>query len=137
MVRKLLVLALALATMGLVAGCGGDDKDSGSASPTAEEPATAAPPAEEAPAGGGETATVDTKDIKFIPHDITVPVGATVRWTNSDDFDHTVTKESGPGAEFDKPLPGGDSAEVTFDEAGKIEYVCTIHPGQDGTVTVE
>ncbi|HWH44310.1 MAG TPA: plastocyanin/azurin family copper-binding protein [Thermoleophilaceae bacterium] len=136
MTRKPLALALAIATMGLAAGCGGDDdEDSGSAA-TTEAPAETAP-AEEAPAGGGETATVDTKDIVFIPREITVAAGATITWTNSDEFDHTVTKESGPGAEFDKPLPGGGSVELTFDEPGTIEYVCTIHPGQDGTITVE
>jgi len=30
-----------------------------------------------------------------------------------------------------------DTFEQTFDAAGKVDYVCTIHPNQTGTVTVE
>lgn len=31
----------------------------------------------------------------------------------------------------------GGTFEVTFDEPGTVEYVCTIHPGMAGTITVE
>ncbi len=97
---------------------------------------------EEEPAGGGAAAaggvTIDMKDIKYVPADATVPVGSTVTWTNSDAVAHTVTKESGPGPDFDSgTIAAGKTYEETFPEPGEIAYVCTIHPNQTGTLTVE
>lgn len=86
----------------------------------------------------GKTVEVVMEDTKFDPMDVTVPAGGTIIWTNEDDFSHTVTKESGPGPEFDSgPIAGGETYEQTFDEPGTIAYLCTIHPGQTGTITVE
>jgi len=134
--KKLLTLLIACLALTLpLAACGGDDNDDdggggGSASTTTTE--------ESAPAAksGGST-TVDIKDIKFMPHDVTVKAGTTITWTNSDQVPHTVTKDGGPGAEFDSGnVAPGDTFEQTFDTKGKVKYVCEIHPGQDGTVTV-
>ncbi len=78
------------------------------------------------------------KDIQYVPKDVTVKKGGTVTWTNSDTVAHTVTKESGPGAEFDS---GNLDVDATFEQKftapGKVNYVCTIHPNQTGTVTVK
>ena len=139
--KKLLVLLIACLALTLTfAACGGDDdEDNGggsSAGTTTEQTDTTA--AEKPSGGGGATATVDMKDIQFVPKDITVKAGTTITWTNSDQVAHSVTKEDGPGAEFDSGNvdPGG-TFEQTFDEPGTVDYVCTIHPGQDGTVTVK
>jgi plastocyanin len=129
-----LIACLALGAFG--AGCGGDDE---------EEPAGggSSAPAEEEPTGGGAEAggkavKVDTKDTKFVPKAVTVPKGGTITWTNSDSFPHTVTKEKGPGPKFDSGnMEGGATFEQTFDAAGKIDYICKIHPGQAGTITVQ
>lgn len=125
-----LIACLALAAFG--AGCGGDDE---------EEPAGGggSAPAEEEPTGGGaEAVKVDTKDTKFVPKAVTVPKGGTITWTNSDSFPHTVTKDKGPGPKFDSGnMEGGATFEQTFDATGKIDYVCKIHPGQTGTITVQ
>ena len=73
------------------------------------------------------------KDIQFVPKDVTVKAGTTITWTNSDQVPHTVTKEGGPGADFDSGnVDPGATFEQTFDEPGKVDYVCTIHPGQAG-----
>ena len=74
------------------------------------------------------------KDIKFMPANVNVKVGGTVGWMNKDSVPHNVTKEDGPGAEFasDTVDPGGKFSQK-FDAAGKIDYVCTIHPNQTGT----
>lgn len=138
--KRPLVLLTCLLALGLFAGaCGGDDEDGGGGA--AETTATTEATTEETPAedtGGGESVAVDIKDIKFVPHDVTVPVGGKIVWTNSDSVAHNVTKEDGPGADFESDtLNEGDTFEQTFDEAGEIEYVCTIHPGQDGTIKVE
>jgi len=117
--------------------CGGDEEEAGSPTGAATEETQPAP-SDTDEASGGETETVDMKDIKFVPDAVTVKTGTTIRWTNSDQVPHTVTKEDGPGAKFDSGNidPGGDYEE-TFKQAGEVSYVCTIHPGQKGTVTVE
>ena len=143
--KKLLVVLIACLALTLAA-CGGDDDDddagNGGATTTEQTDTGAEPPADEdggGGGGGGETAAVDIPAIAFDPAEITVAAGTTVTWTNSDDLPHTVTKESGPGADFDSGNldPGGSEFEQTFDQPGTIEYVCTIHPGQAGTVIVE
>ena len=135
--KKLLVLLIACLALTLAA-CGGDDDDDGGgdSAATTEQTDTGAAPPEDTQGGGGET--VDIPSISFDPEELTVPAGTTVTWTNSDDLPHTVTKDGGPGAEFDSGdiEPGGEF-EQTFDEPGTVDYICTIHPGQAGSITVE
>ena len=133
------LLALLFACLALtIAACGGDDDDDdagngGTATPTTEQTDTGA-----APPAGGETVEVDIPSISFDPEEVTVEAGTTVKWTNSDDLPHTVTKEGGPGGDFDSgDLETGDEFELVFDVKGTVDYVCTIHPGQAGTVVVE
>ena len=131
-----LMSCLALGLVG--AGCGSDDekKDSGSAKTTAP-PATK--PASPATGGAAKSAVaVSMKNTQFVPMEVTVKRGGTVTWTNKDSFPHTVTKESGPGARFDSgTVDGAGTFKQKFDKAGTIDYVCTIHPNQTGTITVE
>jgi plastocyanin len=72
------------------------------------------------------------KSYRFEPAAITVPVGATVTWTNDDNFTHNVAFE---GSEPMKLSPG-DSTMRTFDTAGTFPYQCTLH-SQDMQGTVE
>ena len=118
---------LALAGGGVLAGCGDDDTD------TASTPA--APPAAAAPSASGEV-KVTMQNIKFVPEAITVKVGQKIVWENTDgDIPHTVTATD--GADFDS---GNMKADDTFDytpaKTGKIAYVCTIHSGQNGSITI-
>jgi plastocyanin len=140
--KKLLVLLIACLAL-TVAACGDDDDDDGggdgSATTTTEQTDTgAAPPADDKAGGGGKSTTIDIPSISFDPAEVTVKAGTKITWTNSDDLPHTVTKDGGPGPDFDSGNidPGGEF-EQTFDQKGTIDYVCTIHPGQAGTVTVE
>ena len=136
--KKLLALLIACLALTLAA-CGDDDDDDGgstgggTATPT-ETSDAGAPPAE----GGGGAEKVDIPSISFDPESLTVKAGTTVTWTNSDDLPHTVTKDGGPGPDFDSGSMGpGAEFEQTFDTKGTIDYVCTIHPGQAGSITVE
>ena len=75
------------------------------------------------------------KNIQFAPKDVTVKVGQTVKWVNQDTVDHNVTAKS--GASFKSDLFGnGASYEWKATKAGTMKYVCTVHPGMDGTMTV-
>lgn len=146
---KLVALIFACLALGLVAaGCGGDDDDSGDSgsaatteqTTTAEQPAAADDDKKQAgdKASGGPAVEIEVVDIDYDPKNANVKRGATVRWTNTGDLPHTVTKDGGPGEDFDSgTLEPGDTFEQTFTDAGKIDYLCTIHPGQVGSLTVK
>jgi plastocyanin len=134
-------LALLMACLSLVVvGCGDDDDDDGGGGGGGAETTETAPAPEAeggsggAAAGGG--AQVTEKDIKFEPANVTIDAGQTVTWTNEDSVGHDVTgddfKSGDPGA-----MKSGDTFEHTFDAAGTFDYVCTVHPGMEGSVTVE
>lgn len=111
-----------------VPACGGDDGGGGGGSSPS--------PAESG--SGTSSVKVGMEEIEYVPMDVTVKKGGTVTWTNSDTVTHTVTKEGGPGGEFDSGnMNVDDTFEQTFDATGTVDYVCTIHPEQTGTVTVE
>ena len=118
---------IALLALVLAAGCG-TEKSTGTkdAGGSATGPATAS---------GGRILTVKMKDILFVPDRITARVGQTVRWTNDDDVAHTV--KATKGADFgSKSISKGETYEAKVSKAGTIDYVCTIHPSQRGTITV-
>jgi len=76
----------------------------------------------------------------FIPNTVTIGVGETVTWENTDTAAHTATSGGGgdgPSGIFDSSLiMAGGSYSVTFDEAGTIPYFCMVHPWMEGTVIV-
>jgi plastocyanin len=140
--KQFLAATSACLVLGLVAvGCGGDDDsdsgDSGSAT-TAEQTATTEKQAAGGGAAAGKQVAVEIVDIDFDPKEATVKKGVTVKWTNTGKLPHTVTKEEGPGADFDSgTLQPGDTYEETFTTPGEIAYHCTIHSGQNGSITVQ
>ena len=138
--NRWLALLLACAVLSLVAaGCGGDDEEeSGGGAQNSEQPAeeTAEEKAEETEKKVAGDAEVSMKDIKFAPGSISVAVGDAVTWTNNDTVGHDVTgdnfKSGDPGA-----MQNGDTYANTFDTAGTFDYVCSVHPGMEGSVTVK
>jgi plastocyanin len=139
--KQLLAVICAALALGLVAtGCGGDDDSSGDggSAATTEQTATTEKQASGGGAAAGKQVAVEIVDIDYDPKGANVPVGATVKWTNTGDLPHTVTKEDGPGPDFDSgTLQPGDTYEETFTTPGQIAYLCTIHSGQDGSLTVQ
>jgi plastocyanin len=129
-----LVVALAL----VAAGCGGSNNSSsssssGSSSSTTTRSAPATSTASSKSSAGG--VTIKMQDIKFVPGSETVKVGQKVTWTNSDSVAHNVTAKK--GASFRSQTFGhGGTFTFTPTKAGTISYVCTIHPGMDGTLNV-
>jgi glucose/arabinose dehydrogenase/plastocyanin len=99
-----------------------------------------------AAAEGGEvteiTAATDTGGaLTFDPGEITVPAGATVRLTFSNEatVPHNLTFEDPISAATDTVIDPGDSQTIEFiaPEAGEYTFVCTLHPGMEGTLIVE
>ncbi len=80
-------------------------------------------------------AAVTIDNFVFGPQTLTVPVGATVTWTNRDDIPHTSV--STEGVFKSKVLDTDEKFSYTFTKAGTYPYYCTIHPKMTGKVVVE
>ena len=77
---------------------------------------------------------VDITNFAFGPSTLTVAVGDTVTWTNSDAAPHTVTAENGA---FDSGnLDSGATFRFTFTEPGTYTYRCDYHSEMTATVVV-
>ncbi len=88
------------------------------------------------------------RDIHFVPYVTAVPVGATVRFSNQDPYDHHLRSEPGgpfgnvaPAREFEMRLAAasGDKAASTdlkFDKAGVVVLGCHLHSSMRGHLFV-
>ena len=84
----------------------------------------------------------------FFPYDVTIDVGGSVTWTNSDENLHTIAsgdldvdpnmvRTDYPNG-FDSGLVMvGEQFSHTFEEAGTYPYFCYVHPWMRGIVNVE
>ena len=108
-----------------MAGCGSSSSSSTSSSTPASTPAAA-----------GGAVTINMQNIQFSPKDQTVKVGQKVTWVNQDSVDHDVKADSGADFKSDQFGKGGKFS-FTPTKAGEIKYVCTLHPGMDGTLKVQ
>jgi plastocyanin len=78
------------------------------------------------------------QNFSFIPQDLTVAAGTTVKWTNMDTVAHTVTwdDKSVDSGLFEQ----GQTFEYTFTTPGTYGYFCIPHgspgAGMHGSVTV-
>ncbi|MGH2725601.1 MAG: cupredoxin domain-containing protein [Actinomycetota bacterium] len=87
------------------------------------------------------TKTVTIPARRFDPEKVTIFVGDTVRWVNTDDRKHSVTATSSAiakGENFDSNpncssfilsscLTGGDTYSHTFTHSGVFTYYCRVH----------
>ena len=108
-------------------GACGQDGPYGTPTPTPTADATAVP-----------IDRVKMQNAQFIHARIQVRAGATVKWTNVDMFDHTVTPTNktqwGSMGSGDDPLQwikNGESWSFTFREPGVYKYYCIAHTFKD------
>ena len=91
-------------------------------------------------AAGSATPGCEETNECFIPHTVTIGVGETVTWENTDNAAHTATSghpDDGPDGVWDSSLMmAGGSYSLTLDEAGTYPYFCMVHPWMIGTVIV-
>jgi plastocyanin len=99
--------------------------------------------------GGGGVCTVTfcmTTGNAFSPPARTVAVGATVTWRNDGNTAHNVTWDDVAGS--NAALQGDGTGNISsfdpgvshtrlFNTAGVYGFHCTIHPGMNGTLTVQ
>jgi len=83
----------------------------------------------------GVAAEVKIDNFSFGPQTVTVPVGATVTWTNRDDIPHTVV--STEGVFKSKVRDTDETFSYTFTKAGTYPYFCSVHPKMTGTIVVK
>jgi plastocyanin len=105
------LMAMAL----LVAGCGGGG--GGGGGPITSGPY--APPFQTPGEVKEGRVVVDIRETEFVPDKLTIPAETQVIWTNSDEVEHSVTKVSGPGSDFNSgPLQPGSTFSQVLEETG-------------------
>lgn len=79
---------------------------------------------------------VDIRGNQYVPAELTVKVGTTVRWTNNERrTSHSVLFTGEGGFESPRFFPG-ESWEHRFDKPGRYPYTCSPHPEMKGVVVV-
>lgn len=123
--------AALLGAVALLTACGGGGEDSGT--PASESSTTS----DSATSSGSESAAtkITISDFEYSVPD-SVPAGAKITVTNSDDVGHTVTTDTGDT--FDEAVGGGETVTFTApDKAGEYPFHCTPHPRMTSTLVVE
>ncbi len=131
--RRLLPVLAACSALAILAGCGGSDNKSSSSTSGSGGGAATTTTAKKTTVAG--TVEIKMQNTAFEPKADTVKVGEAVKWTNEDPFDHNVTATKGASFKSGNFGQGGTYVQKV-DKPGTITYVCTIHPGMTGTLTV-
>src|SRR5438445_13766504 len=79
--------------------------------------------------------SVQIKEFKFVPALLTVPVGATVTWTNGDEEPHTVTATD--RAYTSTGLDRKETYAHRFTTPGTYTYFGALHPHRTATAVVK
>ena len=76
---------------------------------------------------------VRLEDFRFVPNDVTIQPGDTVRWTNQMGF-HDVRADDGS---FSRPLENAPwTFERMFTQAGEVFVHCSVHSAMNGRINV-
>jgi plastocyanin len=82
-----------------------------------------------------EVHTVTIDGFEFRPAVVTVKAGDVVVWVNKDPVPHTATA---PRTAFDSgTINAGSSFRFTARRAGRVDYLCSLHPTMKGALVVE
>lgn len=137
MTKRLPIVLTATAALALAAaGCGSSNSSSSSSTSSGSStPQQVTQTQPSSSVGAGPGVKVKMQNIAFNPTSVTVKVGQTVTWVNDDSVTHNVTAQSG-AAFKSKNFGQGGTYSFKATKPGTIKYVCTIHPGMDGTLIV-
>jgi plastocyanin len=72
----------------------------------------------------------------FTPNPVSMKVGQTIAWRNTDSIGHTATGDNG-GFNTGTLASGATSTPIAMPTAGTFTYHCSIHPGMIGTIVVQ
>jgi plastocyanin len=89
---------------------------------------------------GARAAAADGTEIhidnfKFAPTPLTIPKGATVTWVNRDDIPHSIVCQA--LGFHSHPMDTDQSVSLRFDQPGRYDYICGLHPFMRGQVIVQ
>lgn len=102
-------------------------------------------PSGSAPAGEAIQLTIGTDTgaaLEFDPTTVSAPAGATLEVT-FENRSTSVPHNLSFGAPIDKSTStivaagASEALELQASEAGDYKFVCTLHPGMEGTLTIE
>jgi len=79
---------------------------------------------------------VDQHGCRFDPHVQVVPVGATLRFANSDETNHNVHTYAKKNQAINKNVAAAGELDQVLDKAEVIDIKCDIHPWMKGYVVV-
>lgn len=146
--RILVLLLMAVLSVGLLAACG-DDDEGGEATEATTAATTTAPPAgttgtAEEPAGEATVLEIPAHetDLAYQVTEATAPAGeVTLRMPNPSALPHNIAVDE-PTQAIGEVVEMGGVSEITVDfPSGEYEYYCTVpghrEAGMVGTLTVE
>jgi len=124
--------ALLILTVSIAVACGGDDSSDDTGSP------------QKVPTKVGETpgqkqvhtehaAEIDEKNLQFIPSRVTIKVGESLLFKNSETAIHDALIN---GKNFTGNMKNGDTALWTAAEPGEYAVTCSYHPQMKSTIIV-
>ncbi len=79
---------------------------------------------------------LDQEGCRFQPHVVVVPVGATLRFDNSDETNHNVHTFAKKNQAVNQNIAAGTTYDQKVDKAEVIDVKCDIHPWMRGYVVV-
>ena len=92
------------------------------------------------PSGSGTPGCEETNEC-YIPAELTISLGTSVIWENTDNAAHLATSgtpNEGPDGVFDSGMiMAGATFEQEFSDKGEFAYYCLVHPWMVGAITVE
>jgi plastocyanin len=143
---RLTYLGVPVAALLAISACGGPTTPASTpaaAPPSASQEPTASGSASREPSGETVEVTVSTDtgaDLKFDPAELTVQAGADVQVTfeNRASVPHNLTFQAPINVATSTVVAPGTSETVQFKApaAGEYLFVCTLHPGMGGKLTV-
>lgn len=77
--------------------------------------------------------TIEIRGMEFHPAALTVTAGDTVVWINRDMVPHTATATDWDTGQ----LSQGQSGRAVARRAGRMRYICTLHPLMQGTLIIQ
>jgi plastocyanin len=89
--------------------------------------------------GDGPVVEIEIRNYEFVPKELHIAPGTTVRWKNTTSNYHTVTPDGHTQWTQWQTATMGETFEVRFDDAGTFPFYCMPHRalGMMGTVIVQ
>lgn len=132
--RKALIVLIIIFGVFLAIGCTDNNQPANQTGTPVVTPVNTpvAPAGTPQPIDEGKIVDVTIQNYTFNPPSVEVSAGDTVRWTNKDSVEHSVSGQTFGARSLQKE----QSYQYLFTIPGVYNYDCSIHPDMKGTVIV-